>query len=85
MSANVCCEKESKELTIDLETSIHGTETISLLSTLAVFARVADVLDGFESCSLANLEILDSFSDLDDNPCAFVTSALGTELRPDWF
>lgn len=44
---------------------------------------MADILDRLESCSLPDLEVFDSFSDFDDDACAFVTSAFGAELRPD--
>jgi hypothetical protein len=80
---NVCYEEESKELTIDMETSHYRIETVCFFSSLAVFARMADILNGFESCSLANLKILDSFSYFDDDACAFVTRTLGAELRPE--
>ena len=66
-----------------MQTSHHTAETVCFLSSLAVFAGVADILDRLESCSLADLEVLYSFSDFDDDACAFVACALGTELRPD--
>jgi len=44
---------------------------------------MAYILDGLESCSLANFEVLDPFSDFDDDACAFVTGALGAKLRPE--
>jgi hypothetical protein len=74
--------KQKEYLTIDVETSHYRVETVSLLSSLAVFARMAHILNRFEPCSLANLEVLDSFSYLDDDTCAFVTSTLGAKLRP---
>jgi len=66
-----------------MQTSHHTAKTVCFFSSLAVFAGVADILDRLESCSLANLEVLYSFSDFDDDACAFVTCALGAELRPD--
>ena len=65
-----------------METSHYTTETVCFSSSLAIFAGMAYILDGLESCSLANFEVLDSFSDFDDDTCAFVTGAFGAELRP---
>lgn len=71
-----------KEFTIDVKTSHHNTKTVCLPSRLAVFAGVADILDRLEPCSLANLEVLNSFSDFDNDTCAFVAGALSTKLSP---
>jgi hypothetical protein len=65
-----------------METSHHGVQTVSFFSGFAVFAGVAYILDGFESGSLADLEIFDSVADFDDDACAFVACAFGAELRP---
>jgi nicotinic acid phosphoribosyltransferase len=70
-------------LTIDMETSHYTAETVCFSSGLAVFAGVANILNRLESCSLADLEVLDSFSHFDDDTCTFVTSTLGTKSRPD--
>jgi hypothetical protein len=69
--------------TINMQTSHHRIETISFFSSLAVFAGVAHILDGFESCSLTDFEVFDSVSDFDDDSCAFVACAFGAELRPE--
>jgi hypothetical protein len=66
-----------------MKTSHHGIETISFFSGFAVFAGVADILNGFESCSLADLKVFDTVSDFDDDACAFVACAFGAELRPE--
>jgi hypothetical protein len=68
-----------------METSHHATKAVCFLSSFAVLAGMADILDGLESCSLADFEVLDSFSDFDDDACAFVTSTFGAELRPDGY
>ena len=66
-----------------METSHNTAKTVCFFSRLAVLAGMADILDRLESCSLANLEVFDSFSDFDDHARAFVASTLGAELRPD--
>jgi hypothetical protein len=71
-----------KNVTIDMQTSHHGIQTISFFSGFAVFAGMADVLNGFESCSLADFKFFDSVADFDDDACAFVACAFGAELRP---
>lgn len=65
-----------------METSQHGIKTVGFLPGLAVFASVADILNRLEACSLAHLEVIDSFSYFDDDARAFVTGAFGAELGP---
>ena len=66
-----------------METSHNTAKTVCFFSRLAVLAGMAYILNRLESCSLANLEVLDSFSDFDDDASAFVASTLGAKLRPD--
>lgn len=72
------------KLTINMKTSHDTTQTVGLPSCLAVLASVTNILDRLESCSLPNLEVLDSLSNFDDDTCTLVAGALGAELGHWW-
>lgn len=72
------------KLTINMKTSHDTTQTVSFPSCLAVLASVTNILDRLESCSLPNLEVLDTLSNFDDDTCTLVAGALGTELGHWW-
>lgn len=57
-----------------------GLEAVGLPARLAVLAGMADILNGFEACALANLECLDRFSDLDNDTGAFMTCTFGAHF-----
>lgn len=67
-----------------MKTSHDTTQTVGLPSCLAVLASVANILDRLESCSLPNLEVLDSLSNFDDDTCTFMAGALGAKLGHWW-
>ena len=41
---------------------------------------MADILDGFEACSLADCKSLDVLSDSDDHSCTLVSCALDSHI-----
>lgn len=63
-----------------MQTSEDSLKAVRFSSRLAVFTSVADILNWLVSCPLADLKVLHSITDFDDDASAFMACASRAEL-----
>jgi hypothetical protein len=74
----------SEYLPLRHQSGKNCARAISFLAISASIASVANVNNGFETSSLANFQMLDSLSNLNDDTSAFVTCTSSPELGHWW-
>jgi len=74
----------SECLTVSHQSGKNCARAISFLAISASIASVTNVNNGLETSSLANFQMLDSLSNLNDDTSAFVTCTSSPELRHWW-
>lgn len=67
--------------TIGLAASIDRAQAVRFPSCSAVLARMANVKDGLDACTLSDFVTLDSFTDFDNDTSTFVTGTLDSQFR----
>lgn len=77
-------QHQLERLTVSHQSGKNCTRAISFLAISASIASVANVNNGFETSSLANFQMLDSLSNLNDDTSAFVTCTPSPELGHWW-
>lgn len=63
-----------------MATSIDGSETVGLLACSAILAGMANIKNRFDARTLSDLVTLDSFANLDNDTCTFVTGTLDSQV-----
>jgi hypothetical protein len=77
-------KQASEYLTVSHQSSKNCARAISFLAISASIASVTNVNNGFETSSLANFQMLDSLSNLNDDTSAFVTCTSSPECGHWW-
>lgn len=75
---------QAHHLTISHQPGENCAPAISFLAISAGIASMTNIHNRLETCSLADLQMFDSFSNLDDHACTFVACTLSPELGHWW-